>query len=135
MVNMLPGNCRFGADIRVPFGMTKEPVYDLINRILENYPQVTMEVVMDTATPAWSDPDHDIVRFVKSNAKLVAGRDVLAITSLAGTDARLWRYRNIPAYSYGTSATNVAMPDEHVDIEEWMSVVKTHLLTIYDYLS
>ena len=135
MVNMLPGQCRFDADIRLPFGMAKEPVYELIGRILKNYPEVTMEVVMDTAIPAWSSPDHEIVRYVQQNAKAVAGRDVLPITSLAGTDARLWRYAGIPAYSYGTTATNVAMPDEHVDIEEWMSVVKTHLLTIYDYMS
>ena len=135
MVNMLPGYCKFELDIRLPFGMSCEPVYDLVHRILKNYPQVTMEVMMDTAVPAWSDPDHEIVGYVKANAKQVAGRDVLAITSLAGTDARLWRYKGIPAYSYGTTATNVAMPDEHVDIEEWMSVVKTHLLTIYDYLS
>jgi len=127
--------CRFEADIRLPFGMTKQPVFDLIGNILKDYPTASMEVVMDDATPDWSDPDHEIVRYVQRNAKAVAGRDVLPIPSLAGTDARLWRYVGIPAYSYGTTATNVAMPNEHVDIEEWISVVKTHLLTIYDYLS
>ena len=37
--------------------------------------------------------------------------------------------------SYGTTATNVAMPDEHTDIEEWIAVIKTQLASIYDYLT
>ena len=39
-----------------------------------------------------------------------------------------------PAFTYGTTATNVAMPDEHTDIEEWMGVVKTQALSALDYL-
>ena len=90
---------------------------------------------MDTATPDWSDPEHELVQYVQQNGKVVAGLDVMPITSLAGTDARLWRYAGIPAFSYGVTAINVAMPDEHVDIEEWIAVVKTHLLTMFDYLT
>ncbi|QIE45300.1 M20 family metallopeptidase [Pseudohalocynthiibacter aestuariivivens] len=135
IINTIPTKCTFDVDIRLPFGMTKEPVMAFMADLLEKYPQVKMEVVMDTATPAWSDPSHELVGYVQQNAKEVAGLDVLPITSLAGTDARLWRYAGIPAFSYGTTATNVAMPDEHVDIEEWIGVVKTHLLTIFDYLN
>jgi succinyl-diaminopimelate desuccinylase len=135
MVNMMASRCTFDVDVRLPFGMTKEPVLELMHRVLAKYPEVTMEVVLDTAVPAWSDPEHEFVRYIQQNAKAVAGLDVLPITSLAGTDARLWRYAGIPAFSYGTTATNVAMPDEHTDIEEWIGVVKTQLLSLYDYLS
>jgi hypothetical protein len=41
----------------------------------------------------------------------------------------------VPAFTYGTTATNVAMPDEHTDINEWLGVVKTHALSALDYLS
>ncbi|MFO1159074.1 MAG: M20/M25/M40 family metallo-hydrolase [Reyranellaceae bacterium] len=135
LVNMLPGHCRVEADIRLPFGMTKEPVLARIREILEHYPQVKMDIVMDSARPAWSDPDHELVRYIRQNAKAIADIDALPITSLAGTDARLWRYAGVPAFSYGTTATNVAMPDEHTDIDEWIAVIKTHLASIFDYLT
>ncbi|MBK0328111.1 M20/M25/M40 family metallo-hydrolase [Rhodobacteraceae bacterium F11138] len=135
IVNTIPTKCTFDVDIRLPFGMTKQPVMDFMQNLLDKYPEVSMEVVMDTARPEWSDPDHELVRYVRQNGKAVAGLDILPITSLAGTDARLWRYAGIPAFSYGVTATNVAMPDEHVDIDEWIAVVKTHLLTMFDYLT
>ena len=37
--------------------------------------------------------------------------------------------------TYGTTATNVAMPDEHTDINEWLGVVKTLILSALDFLS
>jgi len=61
---------------------------------------------------------------------LSRGLDVRPIPSLAGTDARLWRQRDVPAFTYGTTSTNVAMPDEHTNIHEWM--VKTHALSALD---
>jgi succinyl-diaminopimelate desuccinylase len=75
-----------------------------------------------------------MVGLIRSNARQLSGLDVRAIPSLAGTDARLWRQRGVPAFSYGTTATNVAMPDDHTDIEEWMGVVKTQALSSLDYL-
>ena len=115
--------------------MTKEPVLAIVRDILRRYPQVRMDIVMDTATPAWSDPEHELVQHIRRNARAIAGIDALPIASLAGTDARLWRYAGVPAFSYGTTATNVAMPDEHTDIEEWIAVIKTQLASIYDYLA
>ena len=40
----------------------------------------------------------------------------------------------MPAFTYGTTATNVAMPDEHTDIVEWLGVVKTLTLAAHAYL-
>mgnify|MGYP001450430179 CR=1 FL=1 len=70
-----------------------------------------------------------------SHAAAVAGWQVKPIPSLAGTDARLWRERGVPAFSYGTTAANVAMRDEHTDIDEWQKVVRVHALSALDYLT
>ena len=40
----------------------------------------------------------------------------------------------MPAFTYGTTATNVAMPDEHTDIAEWLGVVKTLTLAAHSWL-
>ena len=75
-----------------------------------------------------------MVRLIRRNAREVCGLEVRPIPSLAGTDARLWRQRRIAAFTYGTTATNVAMADEHTDIAEWMGVIKIQALSSLDYL-
>jgi hypothetical protein len=57
-----------------------------------------------------------------------------AVVSLGGTDARLWRYENIPAYVYGPCPTGMGSFDENVPIEDFLHVVRTHVLSAYDYL-
>ena len=85
--------------------------------------------------PRWSDPAHPLVGHIRRNAAEVASWRVLPIPSLAGTDARLWRERGVPAFTYGTTAANVAMPDEHTDIAEWLKVVRVHALSALDFLT
>ena len=55
--------------------------------------------------------------------------------SLGGTDARLWRYRNIQACVYGPFPHGMGSFDEHVDIEEFLHIVRTHALSACDFLS
>ena len=56
------------------------------------------------------------------------------VVSLGGTDARLWRYENIPAYVYGPFPTGMGSFDENVPTEDFFHVVRTHVLSAYDYL-
>ena len=134
LVNMLPGRCTIEADIRLPWGVSPCQMVAKVGKIVARYPHASLRVI-SSQTPEWSDPDHIMVDLIRRNAREVAGLNVRPIPSLAGTDARLWRREGVPAFTYGTTATNVAMPDEHTDIEEWLGVVKTHALSALDYLS
>jgi succinyl-diaminopimelate desuccinylase len=131
---MLPGHCRNEADIRLPWGTAPDAAITAVREIVSRHPAAVMEV-LSVQEPRWSNPEHELVRHIRRNAEAVAGWQVKPIPSLAGTDARLWRERGVPAFSYGTTATNVAMPDEHTDIEEWLKVVTVHALSALDYLS
>jgi hypothetical protein len=53
-----------------------------------------------------------------------------------GDDAEhwLWRYKELPAIVYGPSPTGMGSFDEHVTVEEFLHVVKCHVLSAYDYL-
>jgi len=84
--------------------------------------------------PNWSDPGHPMVGHLRQACAEVLGFRPFAITSLGATDARIWRAKGVPAFTYGTTATNVAMPDEHTDIAEWLGVVKTLTLAAHAYL-
>jgi succinyl-diaminopimelate desuccinylase len=134
LVNMLPGHSRIEADIRLPWGIAPEEMVKRIAAIVASHDGARMHVISEQ-TPRWSDPTHPMVGHIRRNAAEIAGWRVLPIPSLAGTDARLWRERGIPAFTYGTTATNVAMPDERTDIAEWLRVVRVHALSALDYLT
>jgi len=133
-VNMVPGHCEIEADIRLPVGVEREQIMREVEKILSEYPQMTMEEISFTP-PSWCDPFGEMVDYLKSNAKVLKGFEPVPIISLGGTDARLWRYRNIPAYVYGPSPIRMGSFDEYVDIEEYLHVLRTHVLSAYDYLS
>ena len=65
----------------------------------------------------------------------LGGYQPVPIVSLGGTDARLWRYRNVPAYVYGPPPTGMGTYNEYVEIETFLHVVRCHVLSAYDYLS
>jgi succinyl-diaminopimelate desuccinylase len=73
-------------------------------------------------------------KYIQQNAMAVSGIEPAAIIGLGGCDARLWRYKGIPALVYGPSPIGMGTYDEYVTIEEFFHVVKTHVLSSYDYL-
>jgi succinyl-diaminopimelate desuccinylase len=133
-VNMVPGECRIEADIRLPVGLDKAAVMGKVEEILAGYPQVAMEELNYNA-PSWCNPDGEMMRIIRRNVRSLSGIDPLPTVSLGATDARLWRYRNIPAYIYGPPPNGMGSHDEHVRVEDFFHVLRTHVLSAYDYLS
>jgi succinyl-diaminopimelate desuccinylase len=133
-VNMIPSQCVIEADIRLPVGVEKAQVLEVVDEIVGAYPQVTYEE-FNYSPPSWCDPEHEMVGIVQANAKALRGIEPQPICSLGGTDTRLWRYRNVPAYVYGPSPTGMGTGDEHVPIEDFLHIVRTHVLSAYDYLT
>ena len=133
-VNMIPSECVIEADIRLPVGVEKAQVLQAVDAIVRAYPEVTYEEV-NYSPPSWCDPDHEMVSIIQANAKALRGIEPQPICSLGGTDTRLWRYRNVPAYVYGPFPTGMGAGDEHVPIEDFLPIVRTHLLSAYDYLT
>jgi succinyl-diaminopimelate desuccinylase len=132
-MNMLPGTCRLECDVRIPVGETVDRALSCMREIIALHPHARLEL-MGLTEPNWSDPSHPMVGHLRDACAATHGVRPFAITSLGASDARLWRMKGIPAFTYGTTATNVAMPDEHTDIEEWIGVVKTLTLAAHAYL-
>lgn len=132
-VNMVPSSCVFEADFRLPVGMGKADLLPKIAEIAARYPEATWREV-GGSEPSWCDPNHEMVGIIQDNVAAYDKPRPTPIISLGGTDARLWRHRNIPAYVYGPYPHGMGSHDEHVDIEEFLHVVRTHVLSAYDYL-
>ena len=132
-VNMVPGTCWFEADIRLPPGVGKDAVMARVQAIAACYPEATMEEINFSA-PSVCDPNHAMVGILRANARALGRPEPAPIVSLGGTDARLWRQRGIPGLVHGPFPRGMAQADEHVEIEEYLHIVRMHVLSAFDYL-
>jgi succinyl-diaminopimelate desuccinylase len=133
-VNMVPGTCALEVDIRVPIGLDKESVMTEVQKIAARHPEVSCEEI-NYSPPSWCDPNGEMVSYIQQNVKALKRIEPQPIANLGGTDARLWRYRDVPAYVYGPFPRNMGAANENVEVEEFLHVVRTHVLSAYDYLS
>ena len=74
-----------------------------------------------------------MAEIIRSNSKLL-GIDPKPIISLGGSDLKFWRSQNVPSYYYGPTNNGMGTVDEYVKVEEFMHIVKVHLLSAYTYL-
>lgn len=132
--NMIPSHCTFTADFRLPVGMSHADLLPKITEIASRFEGVEWKVVGGDE-PSWCDPDHEMVRIIQDNVEAFGRPRPTPIVSLGGTDARLWRHRGVPAYVYGPYPHGMGSHDEHVDVEEFLHVVRTHVSSAYDYLN
>jgi succinyl-diaminopimelate desuccinylase len=133
-VNMVASRCAFEMDIRVPNGLDAPQILAAIDKIMVGYPEASYRQI-NYNPPSWCPPDCEMAQLVRANAQEVAGIDPTPVISLGGTDARLWRYKDLPAIVYGPSPTGMGSIDEYVTVEEFLHVVRCHVLSAYDYMS
>jgi succinyl-diaminopimelate desuccinylase len=133
-VNMVAADCAFEVDIRLPNGLDEAPILREVDRIVAGCPEVSYEKILYNP-PSWCPPDAEMAQYVRANAKAVAGIDPVPVISLGGTDARLWRYADIPAIVYGPAPSGMGSFDEHVTIDDFLHTVRCHVLSAYDYMA
>jgi len=130
--NMIPGECSFEADIRLPVGVPKEFVMDAVAEIAAQYPEAVWEET-NCNLPSYCDPYGEMMGIIQNAAEELRGERPKPVVSLGGTDARLWRYLDIPAYVYGPFPHGMGSADEYVDLEDFLHIVRTHVLAAHDY--
>lgn len=162
-VNVIPGECVFQLDIRIPIGMSRDSILAYINdKVLPDYPEAKMEVQEAASNaPSFSPIHHPIVSIVKKNAAVIGnskdivenrawsergikkedrgngelrGEEPIEIYGIGATDSKFWRYADIPAYSYGVSPKTQASRDERVEIEEFLDLIRVYVLSGWEYL-
>ena len=105
-----------------------------VEAIVARHPEATVEEI-NHAAGYWCDPHGPMVGIMQDNVEQLTGSRPKPIVSLGGTDARLWRQAGVPAYVYGPRPIGMGGADEHVEIAEYLHVLRTHLLSSYDYLT
>ncbi len=132
-VNVIPRECSFEVDLRLPPGLSKEDVMPSVEKIVSKYPGASVEV-MRYDGPLWSLPDSEMASIMRGNSRLL-GIDPVPIVSLGGSDLKFWSSKGIPSYYYGPMNHGMGTIDEYVEVEEFIHIVKVHLLSAYEYLT
>lgn len=131
-VNVIPRHCSFEVDLRLPPGVSKDDVLPRVQEIVSKYEGASFEVTRYDG-PLWSPPDTEMARILRENSKML-GIDPVPIVSLGGSDLKFWRSKGIPSYYYGPMNNGMGTVDEYVEVEEFIHIVKVHLLSAYEYL-
>lgn len=132
-VNVIPRECSFEVDLRLPPGLCKEDVMPIVEKIVSKYPGASMDVMRYDGS-LWSPPDSEMASIIRGNSRLL-GIDPVPIVSLGGSDLKFWRSKGIPSYYYGPMNHGMGTVDEYVEVEEFIHIVKVHLLSAYEYLA
>jgi succinyl-diaminopimelate desuccinylase len=135
-VNTIPEQCVFEADIRLPIGLEAKAVLNRINEIVEEIPEASYDIQEAASNPAnYCVADHPFATAIANCAADATGTTPVMLTGLGGTDAKFYRYAGVPTYVYGPSPKGMGGTGEAVSIEEFLALVKTHTLAVYDYLA
>jgi succinyl-diaminopimelate desuccinylase len=135
VANLVPAQAQALLDIRYPPGLGGARMRSLIDRALAAHPKVRCDVIPGSETdPAWTAPDHLLVRTMLRNARKFVAPEAVANMRVGMTDTRLFRHAGMPAVVYGPTARNMGGIDEHVVAAEVTSVFDVHLATVTDLL-
>ena len=135
-INVMPGQCLFEADIRLPVGMGHPEMLSRVEAIIAKHPEAVLTPIWThSSEPTQSDPDHEMIGIVKGAVTGLGYPEPVEAVSLGATDCKHFRRAGVPSYVYGCAPNGMAQADEWVDIEEFMHVVRTHVLSSLEYLT
>ncbi|UWU76524.1 M20/M25/M40 family metallo-hydrolase [Bradyrhizobium huanghuaihaiense] len=132
--NLIPTRAVAKADIRLPVGLNTADVETLLRERLATLPGVQMRVVQKYE-PSFTDPSHEIVEIIVQTAEQILQQKPAANMRVGASDARLYRMYGIPSVVFGPTPYNMGGPDEHIRVDELISIAKVHALAALRYLS
>src|SRR5690625_3307556 len=131
-VNMQPDNCQIELDIRLPLGQTVKEARAIVDRVAAQF-DAQFEVD-NCGEPNASDPQAEIFDNIQSKVEQVTGKKPERAIGLGCTDARLWRYLDMPAAVYGPDPSTMARGDEMISVKDLTKIATVHLETARSYL-
>ncbi|WP_454727467.1 MULTISPECIES: M20/M25/M40 family metallo-hydrolase [Cupriavidus] len=131
--NLVPTLARAQGDIRLPVGVGTRQVIDCLDAWLGPMEGVSWKVVQ-RYEPSFTPPGHELVRRALSASARVTGGAPVANMRVGASDARLYRAAGVPTVVLGCTPHGMGGPDEHVYIDELVSVAQIHTLIAFGYL-
>lgn len=132
-INVNPSCCEAEVDVRVPIGLATDEMQSKLRGITEAS-DVECELI-NVSSPNYTSPNERIVKLLRKNAFSITKREPISNICFGATDCRFYRYKGIPAVTYGPRSYNVAAPNEHILVRDYLTVIKVLSNTIIEYVS
>lgn len=135
-INQIPNRCRFEVEFRAPVGVDRDELLGEIRATVNAVPGAMLEIQEHHSyPPSAADPNHEMVGLLQRTVSDLGHPTPVPVSSLGGSDSRYWRWRGVPAYLYGPSPVTMGKADEHVGVEEFLHITRTHALAALRYLA
>jgi len=132
---LIPAKASAQGDIRLPIGVEVEEVNRKIKEIVDSIEGLSYHIFRQYE-PNWSDINHEIFACTAENVKYITGDEPVNTVRVGASDARHYRIsKEVSAVNCGLNAYNLGGPDEYIEVEELIDLVKIHTLSAFDYLS
>jgi succinyl-diaminopimelate desuccinylase len=132
--NLVPSSARVAADIRIPVGVLTGDLEGVLTKTLEEIKGIKLTIDRQVE-PTYTDPAAEIVRHIVRAATDVLGSAPAVNMRVGASDARIFRKAGIPAVVYGPTPFNMGGPDEHVLVDELVSVMRVHAIAALCFLA
>ena len=136
-VNMIPSQCETAFDLRIPIGVsTSEVLHQLEQRIAEQFSgEVDLIVKASLNDANFTLPDDPFVELVLHAITEIANEQAQPVLQWASSDARYFRYRNIPTVQFGPAElAGIHSYDERVKVSDVVGATHVYALLTHDFL-
>ena len=136
-VNMIPGKCEAAFDLRIPIGiLTSEVLQQLERRIVEQFAEdVELIVKTNPNDPNFTLPDDPFVELVLHSISEIANEEAQPVLQWASSDARYFRYRDIPTVQFGPAElAGIHSYNERVRVDDVVEATRVYALLMHDFL-
>lgn len=135
-VNLSPDHAYALIDVRPPFGMTPEFIYEYVRSTLdaEGLDDVVLEPLEPRIQPSFTSPADPFVALAVDAVREVVGEQPALSLGYASTDARYFRPRGVPSIVYGPTPHNIGGVDEAVQLSDLETVSAVHREIVRRYL-
>lgn len=126
-------HCKFSGAIVIPVGADPDTIFAKAKEIVARYPEA--EIALDSVdAPDYADPYSEFAAIIQDTVEELGRIRPEMTPATAISDCSFWRSRGIPAYWYGPDGSAVSGPNEYVEIEELLHLVRTHTLAAAHFL-
>lgn len=132
--NLVADRAEFTCDVRLPIGVSVADIEAQMQRICAEADGVTLEITRRFEA-TWTAPDHPVIETLRANCTRILGQEPAVTMRVGASDARLYRYANVPTVVCGLTPYNLGAPDEHIMIKELHTLVDIFAFSAYDFLT
>ncbi|MCH4886304.1 M20 family metallopeptidase [Acidaminobacter sp. JC074] len=134
--NMVPDYCVTDINCRLPIGLTCSDVEKRTRQIVDSLNLQGVKLTFEYNCEAnYTDDTTSLVKSVKSNAEYIWGAEVTPAYQWATSDARYYRYENIPTIQFGpANLEGIHSYNEDVDLDDIIKSTQVYVGVLFDLL-